>query len=1544
MAFTTYTDNGGGAPDGSDLAFTYTFPVIKTDGTDVRVSLDGVTQATNKYTVNVNTSTLTFHNTNGVDSTYQAASGAPLSGVTVRVYRDTTLEDADTATFVAGSAIRAQDLNANFKQTRYALQEEQQIPLSSEDITDGSVTTAKIADNALDSDHYKDGSIDLIHLSASSVNSSKIVDDSIVNADINSSAAIAHSKLANVTSGQLLVGNGSNVPTAVAVSGDVTMSNAGAVTIASAAVEHSMLADDAVDGDILAADAVTGAHIADNAIDSEHYTDGSIDNAHLADDAVGADELAANAVVNASVASGAAIEFTKLENLDSAKILVGNGSNKATEVSVSGDVTIANTGAVTIASDAVEQAMIADDAVGADQLAANAVVNASVASGAAIAHSKLAAIPDTQIIVGNGSTVPTAVAMSGDATIANTGAVTIAANAVEIGMIGCEQTTITDSDSHVPTSGAVVDYVAAQLAPIGGLEVIADDESFPNTIPATGVVISISDAAGLSINSSGVSTNADTLDNSTVTINGFPSELRGGVSGNADPYVLAAGTGLMVQSTGSSQTYNYHQVMIREADFVQLSDDINDFNSRYRIGTKTADNASSNDDGDLFFDTGTNKMYVYDGAYDSGGAWTEVTSAGDYKYLTIKDHDQAVGGSGPTFNDSNEEFDLFDGSSDASINTAAQLIVVLNGVIQKPNTGTFSGSEEGYYLNDTHGIKFCDPPATGSTLFVTQIGTATTLSVPADDSVTAAKIGAGAVIAAKIGTGAVEHAKLGADCVDGDNIQDDVINSEHIVAGAIDLEHMSSESVDEDNLHISNAGSNGQYLQKSAGSPGLTWATPDSGSITWTLGINGGADAFTFTGDGFASATDDPTLYVTRGQTYKFVNGNSAGTHAFNIESYDGDGTYTSYTTGMTTAGATGGNTMTWIVPMNAPRNLRYVSGTTAGMTGNIVVDESEGESGFRCTTGSTTKGLLITNGVGSDTRMAQFGLIDGGTAPAIYGSGSNILSIANVTSTDFDTGNVTLGSYGTNDTTAATLKLEGGGTSNTYGPTISGPATAQATSNYTITLPGVVPTANGQALTATTAGVCTWDGLEGTIIKSTTNSNEADTKYLRADGDGTCSWQTVSGGVSSDGSGNTYGGSDAGNADNNSGATNNTAFGHDALVALTSGDYNTGIGDLALAGLTTEGANTAVGYKAGHANDGDENTYLGKAAGEDTTGDCNVFLGSQAGAQYTSAFGGVGIGFKAFGGVSASACTGATSVFIGHQAGEVLTSGAKNTVVGYEAGHKLTTSSGNCFFGKNAGKEAAASFENNIMIGYHCGQKLTDGTGNVFIGANVADGTTDADIHDYNVGIGYAALYDIGHGTGNTAVGQSSGADITTGDNVTCIGKDAGLGNAPSGAVTTGSNIVCLGNNSVTDIYCADTSIASSDSRDKTDIANFSYGLDWINKLRPVTYRWDKRTWYDTTTIDDDGKRTYTVGTPDGSLKRPKKHVGFLAQEVLAVEQADGFAGSKNDMLVVNLNEDETAYGLKYERLVPVLVNAIKELSTEVNTLKTKVAALEAG
>jgi hypothetical protein len=59
-----------------------------------------------------------------------------------------------------------------------------------------------------------------------------VVRGGLVNADIDNAAAIAFSKLAALDSANILVGNGSNVATKVAVTGDVTISNAGVVSLA----------------------------------------------------------------------------------------------------------------------------------------------------------------------------------------------------------------------------------------------------------------------------------------------------------------------------------------------------------------------------------------------------------------------------------------------------------------------------------------------------------------------------------------------------------------------------------------------------------------------------------------------------------------------------------------------------------------------------------------------------------------------------------------------------------------------------------------------------------------------------------------------------------------------------------------------------------------------------------------------------------------------------------------------------------------------------------------------------------------------------------------------------------------------------------------------------------------------------------------------------------------------------------------------------------------------------------------------------------------
>jgi hypothetical protein len=68
-----------------------------------------------------------------------------------------------------------------------------------------------------------------------------VVRGGLVNADIDAAAAVAFSKLAALDSANILVGNGSNVATKVAVTGDVTISNAGVTAIGSAKVSAPML-------------------------------------------------------------------------------------------------------------------------------------------------------------------------------------------------------------------------------------------------------------------------------------------------------------------------------------------------------------------------------------------------------------------------------------------------------------------------------------------------------------------------------------------------------------------------------------------------------------------------------------------------------------------------------------------------------------------------------------------------------------------------------------------------------------------------------------------------------------------------------------------------------------------------------------------------------------------------------------------------------------------------------------------------------------------------------------------------------------------------------------------------------------------------------------------------------------------------------------------------------------------------------------------------------------------------------------------------------
>lgn len=139
------------------------------------------------------------------------------------------------------------------------------------------ITGAKIADNALDSEHYTDGSIDTAHLAADSVTGAKIADDALDSE--------------HYTDG--------SIDTAHLADGSIT-----AAKIADGTIVAAEIADNAVTTAKINADAVTGAKIADDAINSEHYTDGSIDTAHIADNNITHDKLENRYTVLSALGTG----------------------------------------------------------------------------------------------------------------------------------------------------------------------------------------------------------------------------------------------------------------------------------------------------------------------------------------------------------------------------------------------------------------------------------------------------------------------------------------------------------------------------------------------------------------------------------------------------------------------------------------------------------------------------------------------------------------------------------------------------------------------------------------------------------------------------------------------------------------------------------------------------------------------------------------------------------------------------------------------------------------------------------------------------------------------------------------------------------------------------------------------------------------------------------------------------------------------------------------------------------------------------------------
>jgi hypothetical protein len=654
---------------------------------DIAVTVNGVLQTlTTNYTFNTAGTAIVLN--------------SAVTNATVVINRTTSITDA-TVSFTAGSTLTAQDLNNSDKQNRFALQEFSD--------TYGALTT---------------GSGDLSALAGFIGSAETWLSD---NAHAPTTGAVdsrVDSKIDTALTTDVVAGDSITVTDNSPSSGQIT------IGVTNNGISTAKIADSAV----------TTAKLADNNVTTAKIADSNVTTAKIADDGVTTVKVADNAITSAKIADGTIIAGDiAADAVTTAKIL---NSNVTTAKIADLNVTTAK-----VADGAITDAKVASGIDGA-KLTAGSIPSTALAdtdlqtlagaqTGAAAAFAALTA---TEVGTLDGITSTTAELNILDGVTADANEINrldgITTSTSELNQLAGKTITGTltpGNTNDIPTSFAVNNWVIGLVDALGGFVAIANEVSFPNSNPDPsdnpGTVVSVADAGGLVINGSGISTSAQTVSGSTVTITGFPSSLYS--------TTLPTGVGIQVQTTATLNTYTYHKIIAREEDVIRLTDDINDFFARYRVGTTNP--TIDLDAGDLFFNTTTGKMLVYDGLTSS---WEEVQSIGNF-FINTLSSSAGTGGGSASFNSTAYRFTL----SNPPL-FAQQLLVSINGVVQKPNSGTAQPAEG--FVIDGNDIVFSQAPATSSPFFIVTLGSTVNIGTPSDDTVSTAKIQNGAVTTAKL--------------------------------------------------------------------------------------------------------------------------------------------------------------------------------------------------------------------------------------------------------------------------------------------------------------------------------------------------------------------------------------------------------------------------------------------------------------------------------------------------------------------------------------------------------------------------------------------------------------------------------------------------------------------------------------------------------------------------------------------------------------------------------------------------------------------------
>jgi len=262
------------------------------------------------------------------------------------------------------------------------------------------------------------------------------------------------------------------------------------------------------------------------------------------------------------------------------------------------------------------------------------------------------------------------------------------------------------------------------------------------------------------------------------------------------------------------------------------------------------------------------------------------------------------------------------------------------------------------------------------------------------------------------------------------------------------------------------------------------------------------------------------------------------------------------------------------------------------------------------------------------------------------------------------------------------------------------------------------------------------------------------------------------------------------------------------------------------------------------------------------------------------------------------------------------------NTFLGYYAGNLNVIGTQNTYLGYVAGMKSVGSY--NTSVGSYAGYNNTNGA-NVFMGQQAGYYSTGYG----NTFIGYHTGWNNTIGNYNTLLGHGANVSAANLTNATAIGN---------GAIVNASNRVWIGDVNAT--VWTETSYNISDGRFKINVQENVKGLDFINKLRPVTYQMNTQQLDDfiIQNMPDSIKIMHQTGM-NFAQSTAIVHSGFIAQEVDSAANASGFTSS----IVSEPANSTDPYALAYAEIVVPLVKAVQELNATVTQQGLEIQQLKA-